>query len=70
MTTVRRQGGIIQTHYNRITRLTENVSKAKYCIKPVDNCKKEVLKCCPKGEKMFEFCSKVKKVLKSAGSVK
>ena len=32
MSTVRRQGGIIQIHdYNRITRLTENVSKTKYC---------------------------------------
>ena len=42
MTTVRRQGGIIQIHdyHNSITRLTENVSKTKYCIKHVENCKK------------------------------
>ena len=30
MTTVGRQGEIIQIHDNRITRLTENVSKTKY----------------------------------------
>ena len=30
MTTVRRQGEIIQIHDDRITRLTENVSKTKY----------------------------------------
>ena len=43
MTTVRRQGGIIQIHDDRITRLTENVSKTKYCIKHVENCKKKCL---------------------------
>ena len=52
MTTVRRQGGIIQIHDNRITQLTENVSKTKYCIKNEENCKKKVLKCCPKSEKL------------------
>ena len=51
---------------NRITRLTENVSKTKNCIKHVKNCKKS----CPKSEKMLKFCSKVKKVLNSAGNVK
>ena len=55
---------------NRITRLTENVSKTKNWIKHVKNCKKKVLKCCPKSEKMLKFCSKVKKVLNSAGNVK
>ena len=30
MTTVRRQGEIIQIHDNRITQLTKNVSKTKY----------------------------------------
>ena len=70
MITVTRQGGFIQIHDNR-DRLPENVSKAKYCIKQVENCKKKVLrKCCPKSEKMLKFCSKVKKVLKSAGNVK
>ena len=70
MITVRRQGGFIQIHDNR-DRLPENVSKAKYCIKQVENCKKKVLrKCCPKSEKMLKFCSKVNKVLKSAGNVK
>ena len=43
MTTVRRQGGIIQIHDNRITQLTENVSKTKYCIKNEENCKKKCL---------------------------
>ena len=43
MTTVRRQCGIIQTHHNRITRLTENVPKTKYCIKHLENCKKKCL---------------------------
>ena len=51
---------------NRITRPTENVSKTKNCIKHVKNCKKS----CPKSEKMLKFCSKVKKVLNSAGNVK
>ena len=70
MITVTRQGGFIQIHDNR-DRLPENVSKAKYCIKQVENCKKKVLRrCCPKSEKMLKFCSKVKKVLKSAGNVK
>ena len=71
MITVRRQGGFIQIHDNR-DRLPENVSKAKYCIKQVENCKKKKVlrKCCPKSEKMLKFCSKVKKVLKSAGNVK
>ena len=70
MITVRRQGGFIQIHDNR-DRLPQNVSKAKYCIKQVENCKKKVLrKCCPKSEKMLKFCSKVKKVLKSNGNVK
>ena len=32
--------------------------------------KKVLRKCCPKSEKMLKFCSKVKKVLKSAGNVK
>ena len=68
MITVRRQGGFIQIH-NR-DRLPENVSKTKYCIKQVENCKKVLRKCCPKSEKMLKFCSKVKKVLKSAGNVK
>ena len=40
MTTVGRQGGIIQIHDNRITWLTENVSKTKYYIKHVENCLK------------------------------
>ena len=44
MTTVRQQGGIIQIHDNRLTRLTKNVSKTKYCIKHVENCKK-LLEC-------------------------
>ena len=70
MITIRRQGGFIQIHDNR-DRLPENVSKAKYCIKQVENCKKKGLrKCCPKSEKMLKFCSKVKKVLRSAGNVK
>ena len=43
MTTVRRHGGIIQIHDNRITWLTENVSKTKYCIKHVEKCKKKCL---------------------------
>ena len=52
MITVKRQSGIIQIHDNRITRLTENVSKTKYCIKHAKNCKekKQVLKCCPTSE--------------------
>ena len=52
-----------------ITRLTENVSKTKHCIKHMENCK-TVLECSPKSEKMFKFCSKVKKVLRTAGNVK
>ena len=40
MITVRRQGGFIQIHDNR-DRLPENVSKAKYCITQVENCKKK-----------------------------
>ena len=70
MTTVRRKGGIIQIHDNRITRLTENVSKTKYCIKNVENCKKKCLNVAQKAKKMLIFCSKVKKVLKSARNVK
>ena len=46
------QGGIIQIHDNRISWLTENVSKTKYGLKHVENCKK-VLKCYPKSEKKF-----------------
>ena len=68
MITVRRQGGFTQIH-NR-DRLPENVLKTKYCIKQVENCKKVLRKCCPKSEKMHKFCSKVKKVLDSAGNVK
>ena len=34
------QGGIIQIHDNRISWLTENVSKTKCCFKHVENCKK------------------------------
>ena len=41
MTTVKRQGGIIQIHDNRITQLTENVSKTKYCIKHAKNWKEK-----------------------------
>ena len=40
MTTVRRQGTIIQIHDNRLTRLTENIAKTKYCIKHMEICKK------------------------------
>ena len=43
MITVRRQGGFIQIHDNR-DRLPENVSKPKYCIKQLENCKKKCLK--------------------------
>ena len=50
MTSVRRQGGIIQIHDNRITQLTENVSKAKYCIKNEENCKKKCLNVAPKAK--------------------
>ena len=41
MITVKRQSGIIQIHDNRITRLTENVSKTKYCIKHAKNCQEK-----------------------------
>ena len=41
MITVWRQVGIIEIHNIRITRLTENLSKTKYCIKHVENCKKK-----------------------------
>ena len=41
MTTVRQQGGIIPIYDKRINQLTENVSKTKYCIKHVKNCKKK-----------------------------
>ena len=51
MITVRRQGGIIQIHDKRITRLSEDVSKTKYCIKNEENRKKKVLKFCPKSKK-------------------
>ena len=60
MTTVRGQGIIIQIHDNRIARVPENVSKTKYCIKQVENCKKKkgLLKCCPKGEKCSNSAQK------------
>ena len=66
MATVRRQGGIIQIHDNRITWLTENVSKTKYYIKHMEYCKKKSAhsKCCLKSEKMVKFCSKLKKCLR------
>ena len=41
MATVRRQGGIIQIHDNRITWLTQNVSKTKYYIQHMEYCKKK-----------------------------
>ena len=70
MITIRRQGGFIQIHDNR-DRLPENVSKAKYCIRQVENCKKKCLEnVAQTAKKMLKFCSKVKKVLKSAGNVK
>ena len=60
MTTVKRQGGIIQIHDNRITRFTENVSHTKYYIKHAKNCKekKKVLKCCPTSEKNAQILLK------------
>ena len=71
MTTVRGQGIIIQIHDNRIARVPENVSKTKYCIKQAENCKKKrAFKMLPKRRKMLKFCSKVNKLLKSAGNVK
>ena len=70
MITVKRQSGIIQIHDNRITRLTENVSKTKYCIKHAKNCK-EKNRCLNVAQQAkFKFCSKLKKALTSAGNVK
>ena len=54
MITVRRQGGFIQIHDNR-DRLPENVSKAKYCIKQVENCKKK--KCLENVAQKAKKCS-------------
>ena len=72
MTTVKRQGGIIQIHDNRITRFTENVSHTKYCIKHAKNCKekKKCLNVAQQAKKMLKFCSKLKKALTSVGNVK
>ena len=71
MTTVGRQGGIIQIHDNRITWLTENVSKTKYYIKHMEYCKK---KCSQwmlrKKRKNGQILLKSHEVLKSAGNVK
>ena len=65
MITVRRQGGFIQIHDNR-DRLPENVSKAKYCIKQVENCKKKCLenvaqkaKKCSNSAQKSRKCSRV-----------
>ena len=65
MITIRRQGGFIQIHDNR-DRLPENVSKAKYCIKQVENCKKKCLenvaqtaKKCSNSAQKSRKCSRV-----------
>ena len=73
MTTVRRQGGIIQIHDNRITRLTENVSKTKNCIKQVKKCKKKKKKSSTvarKTKKCSNFAQKSRKCSINAGNVK
>ena len=71
MTTVRRQGGIIQIHNNRITRLTENVSKTKNCIKQVKKCKKKKgLTVARKTKKCSNFAQKSRKCSINAGKCK
>ena len=57
MITVRRQGGFIQIHDNR-DRLPENVSKTKYCIKQVENCKKSAFTMLPKKRKNAQILLK------------
>ena len=46
---------------NRITRLTENVSKTKNCIKHVKNCKKKCLNVAQKAKKCSDFAQKSRK---------
>ena len=56
MITVWRQGGFIQIH-NR-DRLPENVSKTKYGIKQMENCKKSAQKMLPKKRKNAQILLK------------
>ena len=71
MATVRRQGGIIQVHDNRITWLTQNVSKTKYYIQHMEYCKKKCSQLMlPKKRKNGQILLKSQEVLKSAGNVK